>query len=188
MITRPFGEQLEILSKYWWMFLLRGILAIVFGIVAWIWPGLTLTVMLWLTGIWLMADGILAIISIIAERDKFDRIWPVIVIGIAGILFGLFIVAFPGFSAIWLIVTIGLYAIVTGVLAIIHAIRLRKEIDNEWSMGLLGLIGIVFGLAMVIFPGAGALSLIWVIAIYAILGGIAAIVFGIRIRGARSDD
>lgn len=184
----PGGELTRLFSKYWWTFILRGILAILFGIVAWLWPSLTLTTMMWLTGIWLMADGIVAIIAIVMNRNKFDRIWPGVLLGIGGIAFGLFIVAFPGFSAIWLIVTIGVYAIFSGVIGIYNAIRLRKEIDNEWALGLFGLISIVFGIIMVLFPGAGAISLIWVIAIYAILIGIAEIVFGFRIRKAGSDD
>lgn len=181
------GAAVDVLARYWWTFILRGILAVLFGIVAWAWPGLTLTTLLWLTGIWLVIDGIFAIIAAIVNRKLVERLWPLILIGLAGILFGIFIVAFPGFTVVWLIVTIGFYAIVSGISAIFHAIRLRKEIDNEWSIGLFGLLSVVFGVIMVAFPGAGALSLIWVIAIYAIAIGITEIIFGFRIRGKGSD-
>lgn len=177
----------DIFARHWWIFIVRGIIAILFGIVAWLWPGLTLTTMIWLAGLWLIVDGVLTIIGAVINRDSFQSIWPLVLIGLAGIGFGIFIVAFPGFTAIWLIVAIGLYAIVTGVFAIISAIRLRKEIENEWSMGALGLISILFGLAMVVFPGSGALALIWVIAIYAILIGIAEVIFGFRVRGKGTD-
>lgn len=95
--------------------------------------------------------------------------------------------AFPNFTVVWLIVAIGLYAIVSGVSAIFHAIRLREEIDNEWSMGLFGLVSVIFGVFMIAFPGAGALSLVWVIAIYAIAIGVTEIIFGFRIRSKGSN-
>lgn len=181
------GEITSTLAKYWWTFVLRGILAILFGITAWVWPGLTLTTLLWLTGIWLVIDGIFAIIAAIVNRKVVDRLWPLILIGLAGVGFGIFIVAFPGFTLVWLIVTIGLYAIVSGIFGIFHAIKLRDEIDNEWSMGLFGLISIIFGIIMIAFPGAGAIALIWVIALYAIAIGVTAIIFGLRIRGKGAD-
>ena len=107
--------------------------------------------------------------------------------GVAGIVAGLIIMAYPTVTAIWLIMAIGFYAILSGIFGIVQAIRLRKEIDNEWSMGLFGLASVVFGIIMVAFPGAGAISLIWVIAIYAILIGVFEIIFGFRIRGKGSD-
>jgi uncharacterized membrane protein HdeD (DUF308 family) len=174
------------LSRRWWVFVVRGILAILFGVAAWAWPGLTLTTLVWFAGFWLVFDGIVGIVSTFLNRDRFERIWPLILLFIAGIGFGIFIMAYPNISVVWLIVTIGLYAIISGVFGIVQAIQLRKEIDNEWWLVGFGVISILFGLAMVVFPGAGALSLIWVIATYAIMIGIAEIFFGFRIRNAGS--
>lgn len=180
------GAVTEVLAKYWWTFILRGIIAILFGITAWAWPSLTLATLIWLSGIWLVIDGIFAIITAIVNRNNVERIWPLILIGLAGIGFGVFILSYPGFTVVWLIVTIGIYAIVSGVSGIFHAIKLRNEIDNEWSMGFFGLVSVVFGIMMIAFPGAGALSLIWVIALYAIIIGVTEILFGFRIRGTGS--
>lgn len=181
------GPITDILAKYWWTFIVRGLLAILFGITAWVWPGLTLATLIWLTGLWLIIDGAFAIIATIMNRDKVESVWPLVLIGLAGIGFGLFILFFPGFTAVWLIVSIGIYAVVSGVSAIYHAIKLRDEIDNEWSSGFFGLVSIIAGVIMIAFPGTGALSLIWVIAIYAIIIGFTEVVFGFTIRGKGSN-
>lgn len=169
-------------AKHWWLFILRGIITIIFGITAWAWPGLTLATLIWLVGFWLVFDGIVSIIGVAVTRADVERPWVHLLIGLAGIIAGMFVMAYPGFTTVWLIVTIGFFAIFTGVMEIIEAIRLRKVIENEWSMALLGALNIVFGIIMVSFPGAGALSLIWVIGIYAILIGAAEIVFGFKLR------
>ena len=186
MSFHPVRELTAILSRRWWLFVARGILAILFGVVAWAWPGLTLATLIWLAGFWLVFDGIVGIVGTFINRERFDRIWPLMLVFAAGIGFGIFIMAFPDITVVWLIVTIGLYAILSGVFGIVQAIQLRKEIDNEWWLVAFGVISVLFGLAMVAFPGAGALSLIWVIAIYAIMIGIAEIIFGFRIRNAGS--
>lgn len=186
MSMRRGGIVTEALAKYWWTFILRGVLAILFGITAWAWPGLTISILIWLTGIWLVIDGILAIIAAFMNRSNVDRIWPLILIALAGIGFGIFILAYPGLSVVWLIVTIGIYAIVSGVSSIFHAVKLRKEIENEWSVGFFGLVSVAFGIIMIGFPGAGALSLIWVIALYAIIIGVTEVIFGFRIHGKGS--
>ena len=182
MFTLSTDGLSESLGRYWWLFVLRGVLAIVFGIIAWAWPGLTLATLIWLAGFWLVFDGGFAIGGAIANRKQLESVWPHVLVGIAAIIGGVFIMAWPDFTAVWLIVTIGVFAIWAGLLEIIDAIRLRKIIDNEWSMGLLGVLNILFGLIMVLFPGAGALSLIWLIGIYAILIGATEIVFGFKAR------
>lgn len=187
MSAVPGGRVTTVLAKYWWTFALRGVLAVLFGITAWVWPGLTLATLIWITGIWLVIDGVFAIIAAVMNRNNVDRIWPLILIGLAGIGFGVFIMAYPGFTVVWMIVTIGIYAIVSGVSGIFHAIKLRDEIENEWSMGFFGLVSVVFGIMMIAFPGAGALSLIWVIAIYAIVIGVTEIMFGFKLRSKGSN-
>lgn len=172
------------LQRNWWLFLLRGILAILFGIVAWIWPGLTLTMLVVFAGAWLMVDGIAELYATIKHRDIIDRIWPFILSAIVSIIAGFVIWLWPGLSAYMLIIFIGVFAIIHGILAIVSAISLRREIDNEWSIGGMGLLAVLFGLMMVIFPGAGALSLIWMIAIFSIAMGIMLIAFAFRLKNA----
>lgn len=185
MFTMSARDLTGTVAQNWWLFVLRGILAIIFGITAWAWPGLTLATLIWLAGFWLVFDGVFAISATVINRAEIENIWPHILVGIAAIFAGIFIMAWPGFTAVWLIVTIGIFAIWAGVVEIVEAIRLRKEIDNEWTMALLGLMNIVFGFIMVAFPGTGALSLIWLIGIYAILIGFTEIAFGFKARKLR---
>ena len=175
------------LADHWWLLALRGGLAIIFGITAWLWPGLTLTTLVILVGAWLLVDGVFEIFSAIANRDRVDSFWHFIIGGAINVLAGIVILAWPGLSAIAMMVLIGAWALVTGILQVIAAIALRKVIENEWAIGLGGLISVIFGLVMMIFPGDGALALVWVIGIYAILFGIALIAAGFRLRSWRND-
>lgn len=170
-------------AKHWWTFVLSGVLALIFGIMAWSWPGLTGATLIWMAGFWLIFDGAFRMAGAVFNKSRMDSIWPVLLMGLAGIFAGVFILSYPGFTVVWLMVTIGIYAIVSGVSGVYHAIKLRKEIDNEWSLAFFGLVSVIFGLMMIAFPGKGALSLIWVIAIYAIIIGVTEIYFGFRMRG-----
>jgi uncharacterized membrane protein HdeD (DUF308 family) len=175
------------LADHWWLLALRGVLAILFGIAAWLWPGLTITTLVILVGAWLLVDGVFEVFSAIANRDRVDSVWPFVIAGVVNIIAGLVILAWPGLTAIAMMYLIGAWAVITGIFGIIAAIQLRKEIENEWAIGLSGLISVVFGLVVMIFPGDGAVALVWVIGIYAILFGIALIAAGIRLRGWRDD-
>jgi uncharacterized membrane protein HdeD (DUF308 family) len=99
-----------------------------------------------------------------------------------GIVAGLVTFFLPGISAVVLILVIGAWAVVCGIFEIIGAIQLRKEIDNEWLLILSGIVSVLFGLGVLIFPGAGALALIWLIATFAIAFGILWIVLAFRLR------
>lgn len=175
------------LADHWWILVLRGALAILFGIAAWIWPGLTLTTLIILVGAWLLVDGVFEIVSAIANRDRVNSVWSFVIAGVINVIAGLVVLAWPGLSAIAMMYLIGAWAVFTGVLEIVVAIQVRRQIDNEWAIGLAGLISVVFGLVVMIFPGDGAVALVWVIGIYAILFGIAFIAGGIRLRSWRND-
>ena len=172
---------LHALAKNWWLLLLRGIAGIVFGVLAFAWPGLTLLTLILFYGAYALVDGVIAIIAAITGNAPKGRWWLAIV-GVLGIAVGAFTFMLPGMTALILLYTIAGWAVAIGVFQIIGAIRLRKEIDNEWLLILSGAISVLFGLAIVYNPGAGALGLVWVIATYAIIAGVLYIGLALRLK------
>lgn len=170
-------------ARNWWVLALRGLAAIIFGVAAWVWPGLTVTVIIILFGAYALVDGIAAIIASAAVAGKGAERWlPLLLVGIAGVAFGLVTLMWPGLTALAVLYLIGAWAIVTGVFQIIAAIQLRRQIAGEWLLALGGLGAIVFGILVELFPGGGALALVWTIGVFAILYGIVLIALAFRLR------
>jgi uncharacterized membrane protein HdeD (DUF308 family) len=178
----PDNNFLAYLHSHWWLVALRGALAVLFGVFAWTWPGPTLLALVILWGAFAIADGVVALLMAWQVRDSGKPVWHLILVGVCGVLAGVLAFAWPGATAIVLLMLIAAWAIVTGVLEIVTAIRIRKEIRNEWLLGLAGALSIVFGVLMVANPGAGALALIAVIGLYAVLFGVLLIALGFRLR------
>jgi uncharacterized membrane protein HdeD (DUF308 family) len=168
------------LSRNWWTLALRGLAAVIFGILAFIWPGVTVTILVLFFGAYALWDGIFALIG--AFRTEGKRRWPLVLEGLVGIAAGLFVFFWPGPATLALLYVIGAWAVITGIFEIIAAIRLREEIEGEWLMLISGVLSVLFGIALFIWPAAGALALTWMIAAYAILFGILLIVLGFRLR------
>lgn len=175
------GPILPILAKYWWLVLLRGIVAILFGILAFAWPGITLVTMVLFWGAFMLVDGVLALGQAIMGDDKGSR-WWLALIGIAGIVAGILVFAQPGAAIVVLLLFVAGWSIVLGVFQIIGAIRLRKEIDNEWTLVLGGVLSVLFGAVLVIAPLAGILALVWVIGSYAIVFGILLVMAAFKLK------
>jgi uncharacterized membrane protein HdeD (DUF308 family) len=169
-------------ARNWWALVIRGIIAILFGLLAILWPGETITVLIVLFGAYAVVDGIFAIVAAAMGGGMQNR-WGLLLEGIVSVIAGIVAFVWPGLTALALLYVIAFWAIVTGVLEIIFAVRLRREIANEWALGIAGVLSILFGLVAIIFPRAGALSIIWIIGIYAILFGILLIALGVRVRG-----
>jgi uncharacterized membrane protein HdeD (DUF308 family) len=181
----PFlGQLLADLAENWWVLLLRGIAAIAFGVLTFFWPGLTLLVLIFLWGIYAIADGILALWAAIAGKDlgKIAPRWWLAIVGLSGIAAGILTFVWPGMTALVLLMFIAAWAIVNGVFQIWGAIRLRREIEGEWLLGLSGLLSIAFGVIVIARPGAGALAVIWLIGWFAILLGCCYIALSLRLR------
>jgi uncharacterized membrane protein HdeD (DUF308 family) len=170
------------LAKNWWLLLLRGIAAIIFGILAFAWPGITLLSLVIIYGAYALVDGVLAIAAAVGGGGGATPRWWLIVVGLLGIAAGLLTFFWPQITALVLLMFIGAWALIHGVFEIIGAIRLRKEIDNEWMLILSGALSVLFGAAMLIMPGAGALALIWVIGAYSIIFGILFVGFAFRLK------
>jgi uncharacterized membrane protein HdeD (DUF308 family) len=182
----PHAPLLHELTKRWWLLLLRGVAAIAFGVLAFIWPGLTLLTLVILYGAFALIDGILALAAALSGRGEAVPRWWLVLTGILGIGAGLITFFWPGITALVLILFIGVWAVVRGIMEIVAAIQLRKEIEGEWLLILLGVLSVLFGLGVLVFPGAGALALIWVIAIYAVVIGIVEIMLALRLRAHNS--
>src|SRR5262245_51558238 len=178
----PGRPMLHALAKCWWLLLLRGIAAILFGVLAFIWPGLTLVTLVLLYGAFALVDGVISLIAAFNGSAKPVPTWWLVVVGLLGIAAGIVTFTWPAITAILLVLFIGAWALVHGVFEIIGAIQLRKEIDNEWMLIISGALSVIFGLLVMIAPGAGALGLIWAIAGYSILFGVPFIGLALRLR------
>jgi uncharacterized membrane protein HdeD (DUF308 family) len=171
-----------VLARNWWALVLRGLFAVLFGIIALAWPGITLGALVLLYGAYALADGVFAIAAVMAGRTGGRPWWSLLVEGLVGIAVGIMTFAWPGITALVLLYLIAAWAFVTGIFEIVAAIRLREEIRGEWLLALSGILSILFGLALVVYPGAGALAVVWLIGAYAIAFGALLIALGFRLR------
>lgn len=175
MLTQMFRD--------WWLFALRGVLAILFGVMAFIWPGQTLLALVVLFGAFALADGIFAVSAGLTFRLHDDRWWAVVLAGVAGILIGVLTFVWPNLTAHVLLYLIAAWAVITGILEIVAAIQLRRVIPGEWAAILSGALSILFGALLFAFPSAGALSLVWLIGSFAIGFGVSLLVLAFHLRG-----
>ncbi len=169
----------------WWVLALRGLLAVIFGVLAWIWPDITLEVLVIFFGAYTLVDALVMLFNALANRRLYPQWGRLLLGGILGIVLGVLTFVWPRMTALVLLYLIAARALVLGGLEIIAAINLRKEISGEWLLGLSGLLSIVFGLVLVAWPGSGALAIIWLIGTYAIVFGILQIILAFRVRGWR---
>lgn len=169
----------EFLTGKWWLIALRGVLAIVFGVIALVYPGATLTALALVFGAYAFIDGVFAIASAIGFGGR-DSVWYVLG-GILGIAVGIATFFYPNITAQALIYLVGLWAILTGIFEVIAGFELPFE--KDWLLALAGALSIIFGVLVFFNPGSGAVAIVWLIGIYAVLFGITLVVFGIRLRG-----
>lgn len=169
----------------WWALLFRGIAAVLFGLAALFWPGKTLFVLIIFFGAYALVDGAFAIVAGIRAGSG-PRRWLLTAEGVLSAVAGLIVLAWPGISALVMLYVIAFWAIFSGVLRIVEAISLRREIDNEWTMALSGALSIVLGLILAALPGVGLLSLVWLIGIFALGVGATLIGLAFKVRGHRA--
>ncbi len=172
----------EMMARNWWILLIRGILAILFGLLALFMPGLTLVLLITFFAAYAIVDGVAAIFSSFSSRQTDKRWWIQLIEGSVGVIAGLAALLWPDIAAVTLLTLIAFWAVLTGVMQIIAAWRLRQEIDNEIWLGLGGLASIIFGVYVFLFPGAGALALAWLIGFYSVLFGAFFIGLALRLR------
>jgi uncharacterized membrane protein HdeD (DUF308 family) len=149
---------------------------------AFFWPGITLTALVFIFAAYAITDGIFSIAAVINATQKESKWWALLLEGILGISAGLLTILVPGITALVLLYTIAIWAILTGVLELVTAIRLRREIEGEWLMAFSGIASMVFGVILFLFPGAGALAVVWWIGAYALIFGVLLLALAIRLR------
>ncbi len=171
------------LARNWWAFVLQGVIAILFGVLAFARPGITLEALVLLFAIWALINGVLALIYSIGAAEAHEPWWPFVLMGLLGIAAGLLTLRWPGITALSLLFIIAYWSIFTGILQIVAAIRLRHEIEGEWGLILGGIASVVFGALLVLYPGSGALAVVWLIGIYAVIFGITLMMVGFRLKG-----
>ncbi len=165
----------------WWLLALRGLVAVLFGVLAFMWPGATLITLVWLFGAFALVNGILSLV-LAAKTKGYPKVGSLIFGGLLGILAGLLAFVMPGITALGLLILIAAWAIVTGIMELVAAVRLRKIINNEWLLVLAGIASVVFGILLLFQPAAGALVLIWWIGAWALLSGILLMILAFRMR------
>jgi uncharacterized membrane protein HdeD (DUF308 family) len=173
--------MVQTLARNWWAVVLRGVAGVLFGLAAFFWPGVTLLVLVALFGAYALVDGIFNVVAAIRGADT-DRWWLLLISGLLGILVGVWTFFWPDVTALALLYLVAAWAVVTGVLEIVAAVRLRKEIEGEWMLVLSGLLSVLFGVYVAFFPGAGALAIVWIIGAYALVSGVLLIALGFRLR------
>jgi uncharacterized membrane protein HdeD (DUF308 family) len=171
------------LARYWWVLLIRGVAALLFGIAAFVWPGITVEVLVLLVGAYLLVDGIFSAIAAFGDRARNERWWVALLEGLVGILAGILVFVWPGLTALLMLYLIAAWAIITGILEIVAALRLRQEIQGEFFLILGGIASVIFGILAILFPGGGAVAVVWMIAIYAIVFGVLLTLLSFRVRG-----
>lgn len=172
----------NILSRYWWMTLLRGVIWIAFGVMLFTQPGVSLATLMLLFGAFVLADGIGTVITAFGGRGEHENWWVLLLAGLAGIGVGLLTFYNPAITALTLQLLIAMWAVSTGLLQIVAAIRLRKEIQGELWLVAAGLLSVAFGALLVARPVAGALAVLWFIGGYAVVFGVALIALALRVR------
>jgi len=176
------AQLVKTLGRTWWLVLLRGLAAIVFGILAWTWPIATVITLVLFWGAYALVDGVAALIGGWQAKDSGKPMWTIVLVGVVGIAAGIFTFVQPGVTAIALLMLIAIWAIVNGVLEISAAIRLRKEIQNEWLLILSGLLSVAFGALMILNPGAGALAVLWILGAFSVAYGVLLVVLAFKLK------
>jgi len=171
-----------ILSGLWWAIALRAAAAILLGVIAIFMPGPTLAAIVIVFGIYTIIDGILAIVAAVRGFRKKERWWPMLLEGLVGIAAGAIAIFWPGIGALALTYLVAAWALVTGAFEIAAAVRLRRVISGEWLLLIAGLLSIVLAVLVALFPGTGALLLVWWLGAYAFAYGVVSLVLALRVR------
>ncbi|HSL01888.1 MAG TPA: HdeD family acid-resistance protein [Rubrobacteraceae bacterium] len=173
-------------TGHWWALALRGGVAILFGIAAFLRPGIALEALILLFGAYALVDGVFAIVGVFTGTRMGTPRWLLFLEGLVGIAAGLIAFVFPGLTAVALLYLIAAWAIITGIAEVATAIRLRQEIQGEWAMIIGGILSVLFGLILAVLPAVGILSLIWLIGAYAVAFGVLLLVAAFRVRHQQS--
>lgn len=175
------------ISRKWWTWILRGVLAVLAGVVALIWPNISIQAILILLGIYLIADGLLTAAVSILHRRQAANWWFFLAEGVMGLVIGFFALVFPHIMAVAVVYLVAFWALVTGILEILAAVQLRRQMAGEWLLLLAGILSLIIGIVFIVLPHAGIVLIVWLLAFYLILFGVLMTVLGIRMRSYRKN-
>jgi len=173
------------LARNWWLVVLRGVLAILFGFTAFVWPDLTWVVLIMMFGIYTLVDGLVAVGTGLSRAKDSPRWWAFLVEGLVSIVAAVVALIWPQLTALIMVLVIAVWAVLTGILEIIAAVRLRHEINNEWLLALGGILSIALGVFLFLRPIAAGIAIIWTVASYAVIFGVLLIALGFRLRNQK---
>ncbi|TDC65654.1 HdeD family acid-resistance protein [Actinomadura sp. GC306] len=171
----------DLMARHWWALAVRGAFAVLFGVVALVWPAITVWALVVLFGAFALADGVVAVLLAVRGTTGAPR-GLLALSGVAGIALGIAAFGWPGITAFALLMLIAAWAVATGLLEIVAAIALRKELRGEWAYLLSGAISVLFGVLLFLWPVSGALAIVWLIGLFAILFGAAMVGAAFRLR------
>ncbi|HEX6270096.1 MAG TPA: HdeD family acid-resistance protein [Anaerolineales bacterium] len=169
-------------ARNWRLVVLRGILAILFGVMAFGWPSMTWIILIMMFGVYTLADGLVALGTGLSRTNGSPRWWTVLLEGVLSLAAAVVALLWPEIIALIMVFVIAGWAVLTGILEIVAAIRLRAEIKNEWLLALGGLVSIALGVFLFFQPVTGGIAIIWTLAAYAMIFGVLLIALGLRLR------
>jgi len=175
--------MVTLLARNWWAIALRGLIGVLFGIAAFVWPLHTMAFLVTLFGAYVFIDGIFAAVAAVNAAQEHERWQPLLIEGLAGIIMGLVAFFLPSITIVAVVYVIAAWAILTGALTIYAAVRLRDAISGEWIMLLSGVVSLVLGVLLVAMPGAGAVAFMWLLGGYAFVFGVLSIALALKLRG-----
>ncbi|XRQ02710.1 HdeD family acid-resistance protein [Actinomadura welshii] len=171
----------DLMARHWWVLAVRGAFAVLIGIVALVWPAITVLALVVLFGAFALVDGVIALLVAVRGTTGAPR-GLLALSGVAGIALGVAALGWPGITAFALLMLIAAWAVATGVLEIVAAIALRKQLQGEWAYILTGAISLLFGIMLFVWPASGALAVVWLIGLFAIMFGAAMVGAAFRLR------
>lgn len=171
----------DMLSRAWWSMLLRGVVLALLGVIALVWPGLTLAALVFAFAFYAFADGVFSLAALFSRTSRTPW-WSLLLGGLLSLGAGVVALALPGLTALALLYLVAVWAVLRGFMDIVLAVHLRKEIQGEWLLGLAGAASIVFGVVLVLNPGPGMLALLWLLGIFALISGVALTALAFRLR------
>ncbi|HEX7364106.1 MAG TPA: HdeD family acid-resistance protein [Dehalococcoidia bacterium] len=181
------ANPMEILSeKHWWQVAVRGLIALIFGILVLAWPGVAIAILAIIFGAFVFVDGIFTLIAAVNYKAGAGRRTWLFIRGIAGIIVGLITFFWPAITALALVILIAAWALVTGVMELIYAFRANQDSAIRWMFAISGILSLILGALMLAQPLLGALVIVWIIGAYAVLAGILLIILGFRLRSVKA--
>src|SRR5215469_5405441 len=169
-------------NRFWWLIILRGILAVIFGLIALIFPGIALLAIIYVFAAYALVDGITAAVVAIQTRSSSSRWWVLLLEGLVGVVIGILVFFWPGETALVLLYLVAIWAVITGIMELSGAFVVRGGAGLHWGLAIAGILSIIFGVILFIHPGAGLLAILWLVGIYAIIFGIFLIAHAIQLR------